>query len=118
MNAQNVRRGGLYLMLGVRIEMKEEYFTSNLATIVIWICLSIVVQSWNLIHLLHLVLFVDHGSDRIDEKKRSGPWHKQKEQALPKIQVHANSILCCCLVVLVIAMSCYKFTFHITRCIF
>jgi hypothetical protein len=32
MNAQNVTRGGLYLMSGVRIEMNEEYFTSNLAT--------------------------------------------------------------------------------------
>jgi hypothetical protein len=46
MNAQNVTRGGLYLMLGVRIEMKEEYFTSNLATFCdLNICLSIVVQS-------------------------------------------------------------------------
>jgi hypothetical protein len=99
--------------------MKEEYFTSNLATFCdLNICLSIVVQSWNLIHLLHLVLFVDHRSDGIDEKKRSRPSHKQKEQVLSKIQVHANSILCCCLVILVIAMSCCKFTFHIMRCIF
>jgi hypothetical protein len=29
MNAQNVTRGGLYLMSGIKIEMKEEYFTSN-----------------------------------------------------------------------------------------